>query len=328
MKIDLIYRVNRVGIYSIENVFNCLIEYLKNNNDLKKVIMPNKTSYFGRLLYILIKKRRNAICHITGDEHYLLLFLNRSKAILTIHDINHYENDLKGLKKVMYRLFWLEIPIRKAKIVTTISNHTKQKLLDNFKINPKRIAVVYNPLCPAFYERTKLFSSDLPNILCIGTAENKNLNRLIIAIENITCTLTIVGKISNNIFLDLKRRNIRYINYTNVSNEELIEIYYKSDIVSFISLEEGFGLPIIEAQAIGRPVITSSISSMPEVAGEGALLVNPFIISEIRNAILRIINEADLREKLIEAGRVNIKRFRPEIIAEEYMKLYKRLDVL
>ena len=101
--------------------------------------------------------------------------------------------------------------------------------------------------------------------------------------------------------------------------------YQSCDLVSFISTFEGFGMPIIEANSVERVVLTSNISSMPEVAGEAALLVDPFDIAAIRNGIQRIINDGQLREQLIQAGRKNKLRFQSGTIAQQYYNLYKKI---
>jgi glycosyltransferase involved in cell wall biosynthesis len=96
-------------------------------------------------------------------------------------------------------------------------------------------------------------------------------------------------------------------------------------MVVFASLYEGFGLPILEAQAMGRPVITSNFGAMREAAGDAALLVDPYSVEEIRAAILRIKNEPQLREELVRKGRENVERFRPEAVARQYAEIYRRL---
>jgi glycosyltransferase involved in cell wall biosynthesis len=110
-----------------------------------------------------------------------------------------------------------------------------------------------------------------------------------------------------------------------LTDEELVAAYRRSDMVVFASLYEGFGLPILEAQAMGRPVITSNFGAMREAAGDGALLVDPYSVEEIRAAILRIKNEPGLREDLVRKGRENAERFRADAIALEYAQIYRGL---
>jgi glycosyltransferase involved in cell wall biosynthesis len=96
-------------------------------------------------------------------------------------------------------------------------------------------------------------------------------------------------------------------------------------MVVFASLYEGFGLPILEAQAMGRPVITSNFGAMKEAAGEGALLVDPYSVEAIQEAILRITREPALREDLIAKGLRNVERFRAEAVARQYAGIYRRM---
>ncbi len=114
----------------------------------------------------------------------------------------------------------------------------------------------------------------------------------------------------------LKASGISYSYRTNLSESEILAAYHQADIVSLVSTYEGFGLPIIEAQAIGRAVIAGNVASMPEVAGEGACLVDPHDVTAIRSGILRIINEPGYRNAIVEQGFQNVKRFDPQLIAD------------
>lgn len=111
----------------------------------------------------------------------------------------------------------------------------------------------------------------------------------------------------------------------NLSFEELLEKYIESDMLIFPSLYEGFGMPILEAQTVGRVVVTSNVTSMPWVSGGGACLVDPFSISSIREGILRVIREPYYRESLIENGLRNIKRFDPDLISNSYLNLINKI---
>ena len=145
--------------------------------------------------------------------------------------------------------------------------------------------------------------------------------------EGINCKLIIVGKSSEGLIQKLDSHKVSFTFKSGLTNDELIQEYESCDLLSFVSTYEGFGLPIIEAQAIGRPVITSNLSSMPEVAGKSALLVDPYSVKEIKVGIQKIISDQKLRENLIQQGLKNVERFHPNKVAEDYLKIYSRISV-
>ena len=108
----------------------------------------------------------------------------------------------------------------------------------------------------------------------------------------------------------------------------MIQKYINADIVSFVSTYEGFGMPILEAQTVGRVVLTSNISPMIEVSGSGACLVNPFGVSDIKEGFKRLISDDNYRNEIIRKGLVNSQKYKPEKIANEYVKLYLNLSKL
>lgn len=264
---------------------------------------------------------KNSFLHITGHDHYLALGLKKENTILTIHDIEFIKRN-QGLKRFLLQKLWMDFPIKRVKMVTTVSEFSKQEIL---RLNDYKtpILVIHNPLTLKIEPKLKAFNHDCPTILQIGTKDNKNIYRLIDALEGVKCHLMIIAKENKRIVDALEKNKICYTFKSNISNQEMIEAYYNCDLVSFVSTYEGFGLPIIEAQAAGRVVITSNVASMPEVAGEGALFVDPFKVDEIRGGIREIINNDSLRNLLIDAGFKNVKRFQPEQIAKQYLDLYK-----
>ena len=168
-----------------------------------------------------------------------------------------------------------------------------------------------------------MFNTEKPLILQIGGAPNKNLTGLINAIKDIPCKLLIIGKIAPENVQLLKNHQIAYENRIGISQSEVVECYEHCDLLFFASTFEGFGMPILEAQAVGRPVITSNILSMPEVGGDAALYVNPLDNQEIKDKISDIIANPQLRQSLIIKGFENVKRFDEDTIAQQYESLYK-----
>jgi len=265
------------------------------------------------------------INHITGDIHYVTLLLKKKKTILTILDCGILHST-SGYKRSIIKLFWFTLPSLKSEVITCISNSTKMDVINQIKHNLKKIEVVYVSISQNFIKNIKPFNKEYPQILQIGTAENKNLKRLIPALKDIKCKLVIVGKIDQNINSLIRENKIDCYNISmKLSEEELLELYYNSDIVTLVSTIEGFGMPIIEANTIGRVVIAGSNSSMIEISNNSACLVDSYNINEIRNGLLKVIDDDNFRLNLINNGFLNAKQFSIEKIAEQYEKIYKLL---
>ncbi|TXB63713.1 glycosyltransferase family 4 protein [Vicingus serpentipes] len=317
----LIYRKKRPEFNSIENVFNALTPFL----NIDKIELPFfSIGIINRLKNtFFIKKKKAKLNHITGNDHYLALGLSKKTVILTIHDIEILKRTT-GLKKYILKKIWFDWPIKKSSIITTISEFTKSELLqiNNYKTP---IVVIPDPLTLSIKYSPKTFHSECPVILHLGIKANKNLPQLIEALNGINCKLVIIGKSNNIILQQLKENDIDFTFKTNVSNDEIIQEFQACDLLSFASIYEGFGLPIIEAQAMGRVVITSNVASMPEVAGDGAYFVDPFDASSIKEGILELINNTNLRKELILKGLENVKRFEPQKIANQYQELYNSI---
>ena len=196
--------------------------------------------------------------------------------------------------------------------MTVISESTKNDLLEHIKIDPRKIRIVHNCVSSDLHPFSQRFNTAKPIILQIGTKPNKNIENVAQALKNLPCHLRIIGRLSDKQIDVLSNCEIDYSSKSNITDEEIFEEYRRCDMLIFASTYEGFGLPIVEAQAVGRPVVTSNIMSMPEVAGNAACFVDPFDVSSIREGIIRIINDSHYRIKLIEYGLENVKRFQKE----------------
>jgi glycosyltransferase involved in cell wall biosynthesis len=119
---------------------------------------------------------------------------------------------------------------------------------------------------------------------------------------------------------------IEYSNRYNLSVAEVVAEYESCDLVTLVSTYEGFGMPIVEGNSVGRPVITSNVASMPEVAGDAACLVDPFDVPSIRAGILRVIRDEEYRQQLVANGFRNAERFTAARVAELYEAIYEELD--
>jgi glycosyltransferase involved in cell wall biosynthesis len=319
------FRKQLQGAQSVERIFGDISSRLPSEISHSKFFCKYASSGFFRRLFNLIDSAFNQsdVNHVTGEVHFLTYFMRKDSVILTILDCYMMER-LTGFKRWIFWLFWLWLPEKRAKYITVISECTKQQLLSYIRCDPNKIKVIPCPLSPEFRKSPKIFNK-CPRILQVGTFENKNLNRVIQAIRDIDCKLIIIGHLSKTFIDNLNNNNIIYENYTNLSREDLIKQYIASDILIFASTYEGFGLPIIEANAIGRAVVCSNIWSMPEVAGDAACLIDPYDVNSIKFGLIKVINDANYRNKIIEKGYSNVKRFDLELVALQYADLYKKI---
>lgn len=326
MNINFYYRNNKAG-FSIAAVFDTIIAEVEKNNHAIRTFLPSPYASIPAILkngwFARNKEKDSYINHITGDVHYLLWFLKGKKTIVTVHDIMYYHY-LKGIKKKIWKLLYIT-PLRNAAHVTFISDFAYKQVSEVINLDMKKVHIIPNPVDPSFTYSPKEFNAKKPIILHIGTLERKNLERTIEALNGINCHLRIIGELKEQTKNLLKKHQIEYSNDMNLTHEEIVSEYRKADIINFPSLFEGFGMPIIEGQATGRIVITSNLSPMKEVAGNGAILVDPYSVNEIRNAYLSVIQNKSIRENLLYEGIKNIENYTVEKVAQQYTDLYKKL---
>lgn len=330
MKITFFFRKTYEDGFSIRNLFNTLIDELNNNllQDGERCNRYELKNYNNNFLNIFknifdSKKKEGSINHITADV-YSILFGFKNPTIITIHDCNPLIRYRKwDFRYWIYRILIFEIPMLIAKKVTVISEKSKRELLELTNCNPRKVIVIPNFIHDDFSFTKKIFNKEKPVLLQVGTRENKNIENLSKAIEGIDCHLRIIGQPSEAQILDFKNKKIDYSFAYNISLEQVVEEYKNCDLVTFVSLYEGFGLPLIEAQAIGRAIITSDIAPMNELDGGGAHLVDPSRPNAIRNGIVKLIEDKNYRELLIEKGLENVENYKLRHIAEQYYDLYK-----
>lgn len=327
MKVQFFFRNAQAG-HSIYEVFRPIMESMEGLAAMKETFMPSSRAQMRDIVtngYYARKEARNGwIYHITGDVHYLLYFLKGRHTVVTVHDIMYY-HCLKGVKKIIWKWIYIH-PLRYASRVTFISDSSKRQVLQEVNLQEERISVIPNPVAPDFKFVPKAFNAHKPRILHIGTLERKNLHRTIRALQGIPCHLRIIGRLNDSDLALLQISGVEYSNVCNLTHEDMVIEYQKADIVNFPSLCEGFGMPIIEGQATGRIVVTSNLSPMKEVAGGGAVLVDPMSMESMRNAYLSILSNPELRASFIQEGRKNILRYSLDCIREQYFRLYETVE--
>ena len=326
MKVVLVYRSKSRGRYSIETLFSAVAQALRPEVDVLEYSLVSKWGSWRDL--VALYRLKADVYHVTGDVQHVAWILPRAKTVVTVHDLNHYLRGLRGFRRWLFKKLWFDGPLPRVAAVTAISEETKSNLRVHCPAISKEIRVIENCLSPQYRPEPLNFNERLPRILFVGSAPHKNLRRLSAALQGTPCKLVIVGLLADSTKEDLRRLGLDFENHVGLTDEALYRQYVDSDLVAFVSEREGFGLPIIEAQATGRPVVASNVSPMREVAGDGACLVNPFDVSEIRAGILRVIEDPNYRETVVAHGFQNVRRYSAGSIAAEYLGLYQEVASL
>ena len=281
--------------FSMEGYFQRVRNELEGRVELSQFVPPYLSrGVFRRIVNTMSAARRQTdVNHITGDIHYVAMGMRRSKTILTVHDCQVLER-LTGWKRWMVKTLWYTLPARKVTLITVNSEETKRQLLKTVRFPEERVVVVPVSVSENFQPAPRTFNTDCPRILQVGTKSNKNLHRLAAALRGLRCHVDILGTLSAADRMVLDVNQIEFTNYTELSDEDVVSRYVEADIVCFASTYEGFGMPIVEAQKVERVCVTSNCSSMPEVAGDGAIFVDPFDVSSIRQGIDAAISDLSL----------------------------------
>jgi glycosyltransferase involved in cell wall biosynthesis len=217
---------------------------------------------------------------------------------------------------------FLDLPVKRVKWITTVSEKTKEEILHYTKCDPNKIIVIDNPVDPCLHVPEMPSSDTIPTLLFLGTKQNKNLENCIPAIFNLPVKLRIIGEVSPQQEQMLKKFGISYSSVHHLGENELKNEYYRCDIVLFPSIYEGFGLPIIEAFAVGKPVITSDISPFMDIAKDAAVYVNPYSITSIRQGIQKLISSPELRNDKVLKGFERIKKYQVDTVLAKYQHLW------
>lgn len=249
--------------------------------------------------------------------------------VVTIHDIANLEHpEWFNLWFTQWYSFLIPRLVHKVKKVIVVSEYTKNRLTEMTGISPEKLEVIYNGIDDRFSPKSKEEISIAQKLLGLPSAKyilslsslepRKNLHRLLEA-WNIIChklpkdiwLVLAGGKGKSAVFKDISFDSlpprVYFTGY--VPDEHLPALYSGAIAFTYVSLYEGFGLPPLEAMACGVPVITSNTTSIPEVVGDAAILVNPCDVEEIADSIYKLINDASLRERLRLLGLNRAKQF-------------------
>lgn len=315
---------------SINNVFLPIIEGIKKHDDVEVDYLPciglSIKSIIKNILYVFKKRDPYGVNQIVGEVHYVLLGLIGVKSVITVHDIGFLYDKKLSLAKRIFLYVLLIVPLLIANKIVVISEFTHKDLVKYLPFVKNKVHLIPTVAIDACAYSPKTFDKSNITILQNGTRPHKNLETTLKAIQGLDYKLIVVREMTPSQIQLAKELNINYVNYFNLSYEEVIKTYQQSDIVIFPTLYEGFGVITIEAQAIGRPVITTNREPMKSVAGGAALLLdNPMNPEEIRQKIQELVENDNVREFLIEKGLANAENYKGNYAVEKYKNLYDRI---
>lgn len=275
--------------------------------------------------------------YLTQNNNPLLLnlantapFFYKNK-IVTIHDVAYlrFPKNFDWKFRLFYKLLIPNI-MKSSKHIFTVSEFSKKEIIELYRTKKEDMSVIYNAVNGIFKTIKKEYNDNY--ILAVSSLTyQKNFHSLIKAfnlLQDKSIKLYLVGSINKN-FADLElikdiENNKNIVFKGRVDDYELIKLYSNAQCFVYPSLYEGFGIPPLEAQSCGTPVICSNVASLPEVGGENSVLyINPYDVNDIKEKIEILINNNDIQKELIKKGFENIKRFSWEKSANKIIEKLK-----
>ncbi|MEC4815282.1 MAG: glycosyltransferase family 1 protein [Scytonema sp. PMC 1069.18] len=300
-----------------------------------------------------VKRQEADIFHIIdhSDAHIVYWLKGTGKSVtVTCHDLINFlqpENIHEGSRLSFISTIVWKFAVRglhQAKHIISVSAHTAKDIVQILKIAPERITVapngvdsLFRPLSPTEFKAFRQQHQISPDTICLlnvgSNQPRKNVFTVLKAVQALRAQEVSVHLLKTG--ADFTREQKVFIQKYNLDNcitylgkpdkASLVEIYNAADILLSPSLYEGFGITILEAMACGTAVITSNVTSLPEVAGDAAILVEPMDVDAIVKAVLCLKNDADFYQRLINQGLTRAKLFTWEKTAEQVASIYETL---
>jgi len=280
--------------------------------------------------------------------HYVLPFGVRCRSVVTIHDCIHlmFPQYLPNRMAYAYARMSIWNAARKSSRILTVSEASKRDILHFFDVPPSKIEVVHNAIDERFWNRPdegdvsrvrERYQLTSRFVLYVGNIKpHKNLVRLIEAFDLVRkrgiddVKLLIIGDeisklpaLRRAVHSHKLHKEVRFLGY--VRDETLAILYRLASAFAFPSLYEGFGLPALEAMASGTPVVTSNVSSLPEVAGGAAVLVDPYNVEAIADGLLQVLSDPTLAADLSRRGLIRARDFSWERSVARTHEIYRQV---
>ncbi len=287
------------------------------------------------ILPLQLLKERPALVHSMG---YVSPLAAICPQVVTVHDVNYIGH--KGRRTAIGRRafqFFVEQTVKRADKVITVSEFSRSEIIGHMHVSPEKVKVVHSAGRESYDQPVDTSVSDVakrigrPYILAFSSlSAHKNIPRLISAFAEISSSvphaLVLVGHLPEKAAARtaMQSANDDRIVFTGyIPDAEVDALLKGASLFAFPSLYEGFGLPILDAQHAGVPIACSSAGALPEIAGAGALLFDPYSVDDIADALRRCLLDVGLRASLVQRGADNARRFSWDTTARETLAVYK-----
>lgn len=337
--------------YNSKNDQKHVEEWLQENVHYVSTKYPNKLFNFSLQVFKFPKLDgfvvENLDYWFSPNINFTALSKN-IKQILTIHDLSfeHFPDCYSWKMRLWHKVLNPRKQCERADIILTPSENTRRDVVETYGIVKEKVRVLVPGLSGNFKAKFLNFKFDeVKNkynlsdkyILFLGTIEpRKNIIGLVEAYKQLpnhpkpnSYNLVIAGakgwKYESIMKAIDETEGVRYIGYVDAVDKP--DLYKLADLFVYPSLYEGFGFPVLEVMASGTPVITSNRSSLPEVAGDAAYLVNPYNVNEITQGMREILLNSQLQSSMVEKGREKCSEFTWEVSAKQFLEELKCLDV-
>ena len=313
-------------------------------DNFRTVLEPSANYSFSEQIHVpwVLMREKPDVFHA---PHYVLPVAVRARSVVTIHDCIHlmFPQYLPNRVAYAYARGAMWSAAKRSDRILTVSEASKRDILHFFNVPPEKISVVYNAIEERFWMEPpadeiarvrERFQLDQRFVLYVGGIKpHKNLVRLIEAFAELRkgdeeLKLLIIGdEISK---LPALRRAVhshklhKYVRFLGfLPDDTLAALYRLAAVFVFPSLYEGFGLPPLEAMASGTPVVTSNVSSLPEVAGDAAVLVDPYDVDSIVNGVRRVLTDPQLAGEMRRKGLIRARDFSWERSVARTHEIYR-----